>query len=43
MLSKSLGMLCIRMAKIPSSLIPWKNLALMFLGEAFIMAVSYRE
>jgi len=43
MLSKSLAMLFTRMGKIPSFLIPWKSLILMFQEEAFTMAVSYRE
>ena len=42
MLSKSLAMLFTRMGKILSFLTPWKNLPLMFLEEAFTMAVSYR-
>ena len=43
MLRKSLAMLFIRTEKTPNYLIPWKDLPLMLLGEAFIMDVSYRE
>jgi len=38
-----LGMLSLRMEKMPNSLIPWKITIQMLLGGAFIMGVLFKE